>query len=159
MATIELPENQNDTHATIEQESGQRNSALMTANVPTDNLELPNSQNIDKAIYVDDNGKRHKVQLVAVIYGGGESANTEITLTGESGTLTAAQIELVKKNDPVIVCDGQVFRLANKSADLSYRTFVCTDCALETGFVHYAIYVQLNEQAANYGVWSKEQEE
>lgn len=158
MTTIELPENQNTPEAIVDTD-GQRNSALMTANVGTESLILSDKTNVSTAIYVDDNGKRHKVQLVAVIYGGGESANTEITLTGESGTLTAAQIELVKKNDPVIVCDGQVFRLANKSADLSYRTFVCTDCALETGFVHYAIYVQLNEQAANYGVWSKEQEE
>lgn len=158
MATIELPENQNTPEAIIV-DGDNRNSALMTANVGTESLILSDKTNVSTAIYVDDNGKRHKVQLVAVIYGGGESASTEITLTGESGTLTAAQIELVKKNDPVIVCDGQVFRLSNKSADLSYRTFVCTDCALESGFVHYAIYVQLNEQAANYGAWSKEQEE
>lgn len=75
MADIILPNNENITEATVVQENGSRNSALMTANVGTTNLILPEKENVDKAIYIDDDGKRHRVQLVAAIYGGGSGGD------------------------------------------------------------------------------------
>lgn len=91
---------------------------------------------------------------------GGESGSskTVITLTGDSGTLTPAQITQVQDDASVIEinCDGQIFRLANAESDLTYRTFINTDAAIESNVVFKSIYVQLNEEAVNYGTWSKE---
>lgn len=82
-----------------------------------------------------------------------------IVLTGESGTLTSAQIAQVLDDTAVleIVCDGQVFRLSNKGSTLTYRTYINSDCALNENVAFKVIYVQLNSEAVNYGAWSLEE--
>lgn len=86
------------------------------------------------------------------------SSKKEIVLTGESGVLTAQQIEDIQNNDNIIElnCDGQIFRLTNKNTTLSYRTFINADCAVESTIKFSVIYVQLNPEAVNYGHWNKE---
>lgn len=86
------------------------------------------------------------------------TTKVEVAVTGDSGTLTAEQLTAITDDSLVsdIVCDGQVFYLSNKMSSLTYRTYINTDCALESGVVLSAIYVQLNSGAANYGHWSKE---
>lgn len=88
----------------------------------------------------------------------GASEKIEIELTGESGQLTDKQIEQIKNDDNIIeiVCDGIVYRLANKDSSLSYRTYIGMDCALSQTVSFSAIYIQLNEEAVNYGHWTKE---
>lgn len=82
----------------------------------------------------------------------------EIALTGDSGILTAQQIEDIQNNDNIVElnCDGQIFRLTNKNTTLSYRTFINADCALESTIQFSVIYIQLNPEAVNYGHWNKE---
>lgn len=88
----------------------------------------------------------------------GASEKIEIELTGESGQLTEKQIEQIKNDDNIIeiVCDGIVYRLANKDSSLTYRTYIGMDCALSQTVSFSAIYIQLNEEAGNYGHWTKE---
>lgn len=82
-----------------------------------------------------------------------------ITLTGESGTLTSAQIAQVQDDTAVleIVCDGEVFRLSNKDSTLTYRTFINTNCEASENVSFKVIYVQLNSEAVNYGAWTLEE--
>lgn len=88
----------------------------------------------------------------------GDSSKVEITLTGNSGQLTEEQIEQVKNDDNIveIVCDGIVYRLANKDSSLSYKTYIGMDCATAQTVSFSAIYIQLSEEAINYGHWTKE---
>lgn len=83
-----------------------------------------------------------------------------ITLTGESGTLTSAQIAQVLDDTAVleIVCDGVVFRLSNNQSDLTYRTFMSMDVANTENVAFKAIYVNVSAGAANYGDWTLEEE-
>lgn len=101
----------------------------------------------------DVEGKVFQAQIV------GGYTRTVIELTGESGTLTDAEIALVESDsvDLVLVNDGQVFYLSNKQSDLTYKTFMNIDAALDAGYEINAIYIQLNPEAVNYGAWSKEQ--
>lgn len=88
----------------------------------------------------------------------GASEKIEIELTGDSGQLTEEQIDQVKDNDNIveIVCDGIVYRLANKDSSLSYKTYIGIDCAMSQTVSFSAIYIQLSEEAINYGHWTKE---
>lgn len=90
---------------------------------------------------------------------GGEG-KVEIALTGDSGTLTAEQIALIKSNttDAVLVNNGRVFYLADKLSTLTYRTYLSLDVAESEAVTAKAIYVQLNEGAVNYGRWTLEDE-
>lgn len=89
----------------------------------------------------------------------GGSAKNVVTLTGESGTLTAEQIALVVDDTAVleIVCDGEVFRLSNKDSTLTYRTYTNTNCEASETVSFKVIYIQLNQEAVNYGVWTLEE--
>lgn len=99
-----------------------------------------------------------KEKLFSKDNGSGATKNI-ITLTGESGTLTAEQIAQVLDDTAVleIVCDGEVFRLSNKDSTLTYRTFINADCALNENVSFKVIYVQLNPEAVNYGAWTLEE--
>lgn len=91
-------------------------------------------------------------------FDGAGAKKYEIVLTGNSGTLTEEQIEQIKNDDNVIeiVCDGKVYRLSNKDSTLSYRTYSNLDCAMSDTMVFSGIYIQLSEEAVNYGHWTKE---
>lgn len=91
-------------------------------------------------------------------FDGAGSKKAEIVLTGDSGQLTEEQIAQIKDDNSVleIVCDGIVYRLANKDSSLSYRTYIGMDCAKSQTISFSAIYVQLSEEAINYGHWTKE---
>lgn len=91
-------------------------------------------------------------------YGSGASYEI-IELTGDSGTLTAEQIDLVNDTSKLvrIINDGKVFSLSNASTSLTYKTFTNTDAAVGEVVSFEAIYVQLNPEAVNYGTWSKEE--
>lgn len=82
----------------------------------------------------------------------------EIVLTGESGTLTAEQIDLVTDDtkNVVLVNAGELFYLANHLSTLTYRTYINFDVAQTEDVVAKAIYIQLNTTAANYGAWTLE---
>lgn len=88
---------------------------------------------------------------------GGQGEQAVITLTGDSGTLTDAQITQVLNDTAslAIVCDGQVFRLANKQSDLGYRTYINVDCALESTIAVKAIYIRV-DGSPTHGNWTKE---
>lgn len=186
MSSIELPTRENIDEAIVVSDTGSRNSALMVANVTSSENELilPENENTSQAVWVDSDGKRHKVQMTANIYGGGsgsgavDSVNGKtgvvvldaedvgattkniITLTGESGTLTSAQIAQVLDDTSVleIVCDGVVFHLSNKQSNLTYRTFMSMDVANTENVSFKAIYINVSEGAANYGAWTLEEE-
>ena len=82
----------------------------------------------------------------------------EIELTGESGTLTEAQIATVLDDtkNAFLACDGQIFRLINKVSTLTYRTYMNIDVSDDGNLTAKAIYIQLDSEAANYGHWTKE---
>lgn len=107
-------------------------------------------------VAVDDLDETKPLNWVGGFNGG--SSKVEITLTGNSGQLTEEQIDQVKDNDNIveIVCDGIVYRLANKDSSLSYKTYIGIDCAMSQTVSFSAIYIQLNEEAVNYGHWTKE---
>lgn len=107
-------------------------------------------------VAVDDLDETKPLNWVGGFNGG--SSKVEITLTGNSGQLTEEQIDQVKDNDNIveIVCDGIVYRLANKDSSLSYKTYIGMDCAMSQTISFSAIYIQLNEEAVNYGHWTKE---
>lgn len=107
-------------------------------------------------VAVDDLDETKPLNWVGGFNGG--SSKVEITLTGNSGQLTEEQIDQVKDNDNIveIVCDGIVYRLANKDSSLSYKTYIGMGCAMSQTISFSAIYIQLNEEAVNYGHWTKE---
>lgn len=107
-------------------------------------------------VAVDDLDKSKPLNWVGGFKGG--SSKVEITLTGDSGQLTDEQIDQIKDDDNIveIVCDGIVYRLGNKDSSLSYRTYIGLDCAMSQKVSFSAIYIQLSEEAYNYGHWTKE---
>lgn len=107
-------------------------------------------------VAVDDLDETKPLNWVGGFNGG--SSKVEITLTGNSGQLTEEQIDQVKDDNNIveIVCDGIVYRLANKDSSLSYKTYIGIDCAMSQTVSFSAIYIQLNKEAVNYGHWTKE---
>lgn len=81
-----------------------------------------------------------------------------INLSGDSGTLTQEQIDIVSNNSKLylIINDGQIFNLVNTMSNLTYKTFINLDIALSSSISAKAIYIQLDSSAANYGRWTKE---
>lgn len=88
----------------------------------------------------------------------GDSRET-IALTGTSGTLSAAEIALVNDDtkNVVLSVSGKLFRLFNEQSNLSYKTFLNIDAAMSSALSADAIYIQLNEEAVNYGHWTLEE--
>lgn len=107
---------------------------------------------------VDDSDPENPAYIWVAV-GGAGSSHVEITTTGDSGTFTAEQIEML--TDPsleaVIMNGGKAFGLANKQADLTYRTYINLDAATGEALAAKAIYIQLDESAVNYGHWSLEE--
>lgn len=89
---------------------------------------------------------------------GGSGNGIEILLTGDSGKLTADELKLVANNEKTVVInnDGELFYLANKQSDLTYKTYVNFDVADSTSIEGKAIYIQLDKHSVNFGKWTKE---
>lgn len=124
---------------------------------------IGNGSNRKNAFEIMQNGDTYSIGL-----GGYDGTNpttsksiqqlieTELELTGTDGTLTTSQIDDVLNKNIIINNGGQIFRLVNKQSTLTYRTYICIDCAIDASLSVQAIYIQLDSSAVNYGHWSKE---
>lgn len=88
-----------------------------------------------------------------------ETKRSIITLSGDSGSLSAAQIAIVSDNAKLylLINDGEVYNLVNTASNLTYKTFINIDAAITSNAVMKVLYIQLDSGAANYGRWSKEE--
>lgn len=84
MPEIQYPTNPNSDTAFVVQDDGKKNRALMIAPQDISTLELPNNPNSTKG-YVTIDGKKHRVNLVADITGGGGGGSSLPDQTGHSG--------------------------------------------------------------------------
>lgn len=84
MPEIQYPTNPNSDTAFVVQDDGKKNRALMTAPQDISTLELSDNPNSTKG-YVTIDGKKHRVNLVADITGGGGGGSSLPDQTGHSG--------------------------------------------------------------------------
>jgi hypothetical protein len=97
MPEIQYPTNPNTDTAFVVQDDGKKNRALMIAPQDISTLELPNNPNSTKG-YVTIDGKKHRVNLVADITGGGGGGS----YTAGNGISIDANNE-ISVTDPVLV--------------------------------------------------------
>lgn len=95
MADLKLSDSPNVDTGYVVSDEGKQNKVQLVANLPTDTLELPAGANSDSG-YITVDGKKHRVKLTAVMYGGtGGGGSGEVTsVNGKKGQviLTGADI-------------------------------------------------------------------
>lgn len=78
MADLKLSDSPNVDTGYVVSDEGKQNKVQLVANLPTDTLELPTGANVDSG-YVTIDGKKHRVKLTAVMYGGGGGSGDSYT--------------------------------------------------------------------------------
>lgn len=84
------------------------------------------------------------------------SSQTIISTSGDSGTFTEEQIALIlnDNNNILIENGGEYYSLKHNAT--SYKTYVNTNTPTDDTVTLKSIYVNISEEAVNYGSWTKE---
>lgn len=87
------------------------------------------------------------------------AAKIVITLTGTSGTLTAAQFADVTDDtkNVILLLNGYYYYLSDKQSDASYLTFVNANYVTNEAIAHKAIVINKDSTSASYKTWAYEE--
>lgn len=87
----------------------------------------------------------------------GASSKYEISTTGESGTLTTAQMQKLLDDTANVIIVNDRARFVFYKDEVNYRTYISIDTPTTEKFIMTSIYVNTSIDAVNYGSWTKEE--